>query len=370
MTAIEISFTDEQTALRDGVRSFLADVKAEIARSRDRHGADPAKRTWRRITSELELTGLPIAADLGGSEASWVEVCLTVEEMGRVLYAGPYFSTVCLATSLLLAADSAASSTLLGQIAAGAITATTVFTPAFGLGGPPLDLRITGDEWLISGETGPVIDGATADVVLAAVIVDDAVRVIAFNRAQDGVVVEEMRPFDLGRPVATLMLNTVRCRPICDHGMQRAALDSALARSQVALSCEQVGGMQTCLDMAVGYAKERVQFGRPIGSFQAIKHKCADMVVRVDCARALAYEAAVALSADLTPSTKALVNATKVFCTDAYMQCAADNIQIHGAIAFTWEHDAHRFYRRAIATNALLGSPDQHRSQLADYLLD
>jgi len=170
------------------------------------------------------------------------------------------------------------------------------------------------------------------------------------------------------RKVAALEFADTPARLIADEGAAAEILERTLRLAAVALAAEQVGAAQKCLDMSVEYAKLRVQFGRPIGSFQAIKHKCADMLLEVESARSAAYYAAWA-AADGSDELPLLASLAKAYCSDAFANAATENIQIHGGIGFTWEHDAHLYYRRAKSTEQFLGSPSEHRELLAQRLL-
>jgi alkylation response protein AidB-like acyl-CoA dehydrogenase len=349
MRALELALSEDQAAMRDAIAGFLAG-------SRDRG--------WSRVTEELELTGLAVPEALGGTGATWMEVCIALEEMGRASYAGPYLSTVGLAQSLLMA--TAGGEDLLRDSVSGRVTASVALTPAFGGAPSPLAAHEGDRGWTLSGATGPVLDGATAAVVLAALPDAHGTAVFGVDPRGTGAVVAGLESFDVDRSLARLTLDEAPCRRI--GGVPPGALEAALMRARVALACEQVGGLQACLEAAVAYAGARRQFGRAIGSFQAIKHRCADMLVAVESARALADEAVEAVVAE-EPDAPLLVAAAAVFCSEAFLRCAGDCIQIHGAVGFTWEQGVHRFYRRAIAGRALLGSPHEHRTAIAAALL-
>jgi alkylation response protein AidB-like acyl-CoA dehydrogenase len=176
-----------------------------------------------------------------------------------------------------------------------------------------------------------------------------------------------MSALDLTRPLASITCTAAPARLVGADGGAAAALRVGRDLAMVCLAAEEVGGAQRCLDMAVDYAKTRVQFGRPIGSFQAIKHKCADMLVTVEAARSAAHYAAWAASEE-PPELPLAVSVASAYCADAFFSVAAENIQIHGGIGFTWEHDAHLFFRRAKSSQLLFGSPDSYRDRLADLV--
>jgi alkylation response protein AidB-like acyl-CoA dehydrogenase len=172
---------------------------------------------------------------------------------------------------------------------------------------------------------------------------------------------------DMTRKLARLEFSGVQARLLCPPGPAAEALARTLDLAVIALAAEQVGGSQRCLDMSVEYAKNRFQFGRPIGSFQAIKHKCADMLLDVESARSAAYFAAWA-AADSSPELPAVASLAKAYCSEAFFRTAGQNIQIHGGIGFTWEHDAHLYFKRAKSAELLFGDPVYHREQLVQRI--
>ena len=233
-----------------------------------------------------------------------------------------------------------------------------------------------GDSFVLDGTKTFVLDGHTADTLLVVVRTDEGsvgaegISLLVVDATAPGVSRRRLETMDMTRKQAEIVFSGVRVSPSALLGAEGAgweSLDDTIARAVVALAFEQVGGAQKCLDMSVEYAKARVQFGRPIGSFQAIKHKCADMLVDVESAKSAAYYAgwAVATGADDVAIAAPLA---KSFCSEAYFHCAAENIQIHGGIGFTWEHDAHLYFKRAKTDELLFGTPAQHRALLADRL--
>jgi alkylation response protein AidB-like acyl-CoA dehydrogenase len=364
MRAAEITLSADQEALRASIAGFLASTRRAVADP----GEDDAARTWRRIASELELTGLGTPETLGGS-GTWLEVCVALEEMGHASYPGPYLSTVGLAQSLLLAlVPSVDRDRLVAAIATGELVASLAPTVVYGAGTTELVARETPTGWTVSGEAGSVLDGGQAGVMLAVIAVGDGLSVFAIDPRSSGSTVKEAESLDIMRSVAAVSLSDVAATLLAAD-VPATALDLATARSQAALACEAAGGMQACLEETVAYIQQRRQFGRVIGSFQALKHMAAEMLVTVESARALAYEAAETVAGPADELDWLVVSAAKAFTAEAYAQVAGEAIQLHGAIGFTWEQGVHRFYRRALATRALLGGPHEHRDKIARALM-
>jgi alkylation response protein AidB-like acyl-CoA dehydrogenase len=346
---MHFAFTDEQEQLRRGARRFL-EAHAASARVRAVAASETGldAEAWRRIATELGWPALVVPEAYGGAGLGMVELVAILEETGRVLLPTPFFATSALATSVLLACgDEAARAELLPPIAEGALTATLAWPGAVDVRGGKLYGRIA-----------QVVDGATADRILVAS--GDGVHVVA--GADAGLTRRALPTQDRTRRLAELTFEGVAARAI------GGGLDVALAHANVALAAEQLGGAQRCLEMAVDYAKTRVQFGRAIGSFQAIKHKCADLFVAVESARSAVYWAA-AVAAQGAPELPLAAATARATASEAFYKCAAENIQIHGGIGFTWEHDAHLFFRRARAGMTLLGDVAAQRERVATAIL-
>jgi alkylation response protein AidB-like acyl-CoA dehydrogenase len=377
---MRFAFTEEQEALRRTVRQFLSlcsspdRVRAAMATEA---GFDPE--IWGRIAAELGLTSLIIPEAHGGAGLGHVELALVMEEMGRALLCAPFFSTVALAANALVLADSGAKADeILAAIAAGSATATLAYTEANGRWDARAVEAIaarSASDYLITGVKTHVIDGHTADWILVAARAPgtsgaEGVSLFVVPGRAGGVDRRPLPTMDATRKQAEIRLDRVRVPAsslVGGEGRGWSVIAETLDLACVALSAEQVGGMQRCLDMAVDYAKVRVQFGRPIGSFQAIKHKCADMLLRTESARSAAYYAGWA-AATSAPDRAAAAATAKAYCSDAYFFCAAENIQIHGGIGFTWEHDAHLYFKRARASEALLGDAAYHRERVMEEI--
>jgi alkylation response protein AidB-like acyl-CoA dehydrogenase len=369
---VNFAFSEEQEELRRTVRAFLEDKSpsAEVRRLMEtEEGYDPA--VWEQMGSQLGLQGLAIPEEYGGSGYSYVELIVVLEEMGRALLAAPYFSTVALAANAILhSGDDAAKKELLGGIASGETIATLALTEDSGrwdAEGITATATKSGDGYTIDGHKMFVLDGHTANLIIVAAKTGDNVSLFTVAGDADGLTRTALATMDQTRKQARLEFSGTPAKLLGTEGEGWPVLSRVLDLAAVALAAEQVGGAQKCLEMSVDYAKVRVQFGRPIGSFQAIKHKCADMLLEVESAKSAAYYAGWA-AAELNDELPTVASLAKAYCSDAYFHAAAENIQIHGGIGFTWEHDAHLYFKRAKSSQLLLGDPTYHRELLAQRI--
>jgi alkylation response protein AidB-like acyl-CoA dehydrogenase len=369
---MDLRFTEEQEQLRALVRRFCEErspesaVRAQMVTDR---GWDPE--VWRRMASELGLPGLIVPEELGGAGLGGVELGIAMEEMGRALLCAPFFSSVALAANALLASgDALAQKEYLPAIASGERVATLAFAePGAGweVARTELRARRAASGWQLDGVKTPVTDGAHADLVLVTARTESGVSLFAVDGASRGLVRRTLPPLDLTRKLARLELTGVPARLVGGEGQALAGLERALDRAAAALAAEQVGGAQRCLELAVDYAKQRLQFGRPIGSLQAIKHKCADTLCGVETARSAALHAAHTWGASADELGIA-ASMAKAWCSEVYFQAAATCLQIHGGIGFTWENPTHLYLKRAKSSMLLLGDPVHHRDRLARAL--
>jgi alkylation response protein AidB-like acyl-CoA dehydrogenase len=369
---VNFAFTADQEELRGTLRRFFASKSpvSEVRRlAETADGYDPL--VWKQMAEQLGLQGLAIPEQYGGSGFTAVELSIVFEEMGRALVCAPYFSSVGLASQLLLALDDDdAKGRWLPAIADGSLIATVAVTEDDGVWG--LDhvgtaATESGGTWTLDGSKMFVVDGHIAGLLLVVARAGDGLAVFAVEGGQPGVTRTSLSVLDVTRKLARVEFRGATARRVGPDGDATAAISRALDAALAALAAEQAGGAARCLDMAVDYAKTRVQFGRPIGSFQAIKHKCADMLVRVESAKSASYYAAWS-AADGTGELPVAAALAKAYCADAYFHVAAENIQIHGGIGYTWEHDAHLYFRRAKSSQLLFGDPRYHRSRLADVV--
>jgi len=369
---VNFAFSEEQEELRNIVRQFL-DAKSPEAAVREQmeteKGYDDA--VWSQMSEQLGLQSLIVPEEFGGSGYSYVELIVVLEEMGRSLLCAPYFSTVVLgANTLIHSGDDAAKAAHLPGIASGETIATLAFTEPNGRwdeSGIEATAVADGDSFKITGTKSFVLDGHVADLVLVAARTAAGVSLFAVQGDAAGLTRTSLSTMDQTRKQAKLDFDGVSGTLIGTDGGGWDVLSTVLDLAAVALAAEQVGGAQKCLDMAVEYAKVRVQFGRPIGSFQAIKHKCADMLLEVESAKSAAYYAGWCAS-EMNDELPSVASLAKAYCSDAYFHAAAENIQIHGGIGFTWEHPAHLYFKRAKSSELLFGDPTYHRELLAQRI--
>jgi len=369
-----LGVTAEQEDLRASVRRFLAD-RAPISAVRElmetTDGVDPA--VWKQAGEQLGLQGIAIPEEYGGAGFSFAEQAIVLEELGAALYGGPYLaSAVLAATALLASSDEGAKKAYLPGIASGELVATLAFTEEDGSWDPDsvrLAASRDGDGWRLDGRKSFVLDGHTAGLILVVARTADelslfAVPADAVSAGTGGLTRAALPTLDQTRKLARLDFAGVPAQLVGAVGDGAAVLGRVLDVAAIAQAAEQLGGAQRALDMAVDYLKVRHQFGRPIGSFQALKHRCADLLLEVESLRsAVQYAAAaVAENSDEIPVVASLV---KAYASDVYFHVAAENIQLHGGIGFTWEHDAHLYFKRAKASELFLGDAAYHREHLA-----
>ncbi|GGK96796.1 acyl-CoA dehydrogenase family protein [Streptomyces flaveus] len=366
---MDFAFSDEQEELRRTVRAFLADTspETEIRRLMETpEGFDRA--VWRRMGSELGLQGLAIPEEYGGAGCGPVEVGVVMEELGRALTCTPFLASAVLATTAALrCADEEARKRLLPGLAAGELVATLALTEdsaRWDAEGVRLTARESKGSWLLTGQKMFVLDGATADVVLTVARTGDGIGVFWVDGDAAGLTREPLPTMDPTRRQARLDYHDVRATRLRTHGDGWDLVSEVLDHAAVALAAEQVGAAGRALDMAVEYAKVRHQFGRPIGSFQAMKHLLADVLLEVESARAAAHYALLAAESG-DPELPAAASLAKAFCSDTCLQATEQNIQVHGGIGFTWEHPAHLYLKRAKTSQLLFGDPAYHRELLA-----
>ena len=387
------AWTDEQRDLRDAVRGLLAHQQRRAPGD-----GDDGRPLWQRLCGEIGVAGLAIPQRYGGAGAGPVETHIVMEELGRGLTCSPLLGSGVLAAQALLASgDAAACERLLPAIADGSAVAALAWTGEAGRWDPgeaAYDARLTrparpghsdarltrparsphGDDrltrpgWELDGEAHYVLDGDRADVLLAAARAPDGIALFEVDPRQLGVTRRAVTTMDTSRRLAVVRLDGAAGRPV-GSGPADAALARARDLACVALSAEQVGAAQRALELTVAYTQVRVQFGRPIGSFQALQHRMADLYVLVESARSLSYAAAsaAAVGADDLGLRAA---AAKAYCSETLTRVAGEMIQLHGAIGITWEHDAHRYFKRAHGAAHLFGRPSGHVARIAAAVID
>lgn len=370
----EFVFTDEQAQLRSAVRRFCADHFDEQTVRRLMESEPPVDRAvWGRLGSELGVLGLSVPESDGGAGGTLVDQAVAVEELGAALACGPVFGTVFLAIPALVAASAGpVRDELLAELVEGRRTAAFAVTDRAGTFDPSA-LAVTavraGAGHILTGDVERVVDGGSADDLLVAAHGEDGVTLHAVDATGPGVRRTTLATLDPTRPQATIEFRDAPARPVSGPDEAHRVITHALQVGSALLAAEQVGAGQHLLNLSVGYAKSRLQFGRQIGSFQAVKHKLADLLVDLEHARSTAYHAAWALT-DGSDDPALAASIAQATCSAALLRIAKDTIQVHGGIGFTWEHQAHLYFKRASTDAALLGGAEQHRSRVADLVLD
>jgi acyl-CoA dehydrogenase len=365
-TSAPFAVSDEQRALRDAVADLMtrhsseAQVRTLMATDT---GLDP--KVWQDLAA-MGLTGLLITEEYGGAGAGPVEMGIAMEEMGRVLLVSPFLSTAVLVPSLLAeAGDAAECAAVLPRIAAGELIATVAFAEDDSARLPATiatSAGAIGDAWHVTGYKHFVLDGQSADLLYVLAGTDAGPAVFAVDAGAAGLDMTPLTTVDPTRKQCRLQFVDTPARLVGRLGAGVDVFTAALDRSAVALVSEQAGGARRAVEMATEYAKTRYQFGRAIGSFQAVKHMCADMLLEAESAVSAARFVAGSF-AERAPSRIADLALAQAYCSDAFVFVTATNIQVHGGIGFTWEHPAHLYLRRARSDAQLLGSPSWHRER-------
>lgn len=355
--------TEEQEELRSAVRGVLG-----------RHAGDAA---WRPLTRQIGVAGLAVPEEYGGAGCGAREVGVVMEELGRELSPVPYLGSAVLAVQALLASgDEAACARLLPGLASGTVVGALAWAERGSWDPAAVRAEATpgpGGSWRITGTKEHVLDGVRADVLLVAARARAGVSLFEVSGDGGGVKGEASVTMDSTRPQARLVLDGAEARLVGAEGDGDRALPRVLDLACTALAAEQVGAASRCLELTLAYARERIQFGRTIGSFQAVKHRLADAYVLVESARSAALGASFAAAADEAGPAGArellrLAAAAKSACSEAFSAVAGEMIQLHGGIGITWEHDAHRYFKRAHGSAQLFGPPAWHRARLATDL--
>jgi alkylation response protein AidB-like acyl-CoA dehydrogenase len=351
-------------ALRDSVRGLLA-----------RHPEPGGLALWRRLCTEIGVAGLAIPERFGGAGAGPAEVGAVQEELGRVLADTPMLGSAVLATGVLLAAgDEAACERLLPGLADGSQVAALAWTTSAGRWDPDeVASRATAtaeEEWRIDGEAHYVLDGDRATVLLVPALVGDGIGLFEVRPDARGVTVIPATTIDQTRNLATVVLAGAPGQRIGEGaGLHGVSLARPRDLACIALAAEQVGAAARALEVTVEYTKTRVQFGRPIGSFQTLQHRMADLHVLVQAATSVARAAAEAARQD-APDLALRAATAKAYCSEALQDVTAEMLQLHGAIAMTWEYEAHRYFKRAHGAAMLLGTPAAHVDRIAAAIID
>ena len=352
---MEFELSADERALRDAARAFL-ERQAPIGYARAMMDDERGYRddVWQQMAG-LGWMGLPFPEDAGGVGLGFSSLAILLAEMGRVVLPGPYFPTVVLAGLAILEAGSPAQrKDLLPAISAGELTMTAALT------GGEVEARPDGGRFVLDGTARYVMDGATADRIVV------AAAGALFVPEGPGLSATPVALMDATRKAAHVHFTDAPAERLGDAGDARA-LQRILDRACVGIAAEMLGGAERVVELAVDYAKQRIQFDRPIGSFQAVKHRAADMLLDVESLRNAVSYAAWAIERD-HPDASLAASMAKAYASDAYRRVAASGIQVHGGIGFTWEHDMHLYFKRAKASEAAFGSADDHRERMAGLL--
>ncbi|MER5177313.1 acyl-CoA dehydrogenase family protein [Streptomyces sp. NPDC002896] len=357
-----LSETEEQRELRTVLRDFFTeasgpeDVRKHLATPR---GHDEA--LWARMAGEIGVHGLAIPDEYGGSGFTFAELAVALEESGRALCCAPLLPTVVLAGyALLNSGDRQACERYLPRIADGTLTATVA---GFHDDEPLISAERGASGWVLRGAAGFVLDGAGADLIVVRARTTDGPRLFACEPNGDTCTRTPRRVLDETRRQALVEFRGAPATPVGDSGEVTATLDAGRA----ALAAEQIGGSGHALDATVEFVAQRQQFGRPIGSFQAVKHRLADVLVVLEAARS-ASSYATACVATASPQLPVAASAAAAVCSETFRLATAEYVQLHGGIGFTWEHPAHLYVRRARSSEVLFGTADRHRARLAELI--
>jgi len=369
---MNFDFSDDQKQLRDQARKFLAEKCPPKAVRTVLDGKEPYDRELWKGLAEMGFLGVAIPEVYGGAGAGHLELCVISEEMGRALAPVPFSSTVYLAAeAILLAGSEAQKQKWLPAIAAGEAIGTLALFE--GKGNPsPQGIKLSAVGGSLNGVKKPVPDGAIADFAIVAARTGPGERetdiaLFLVDLKAGGVEAKTLTNLDPSRGQAELTFKNCKAEPLGAAKQDWAILTQVLDRAAVLMAFEQVGGADRALEMGRDYALDRIAFGRPIGSFQAVKHLLADMYVSATLARSNCYYGAWALSTNASELPEAAA-AARISATQAFQHCAKNNIQVHGGMGFTWEFDCHMYYRRANATALGLGSLSYWEDQLIDRM--
>jgi alkylation response protein AidB-like acyl-CoA dehydrogenase len=361
----------EQAELRATLRRLFGGPSACLARPEPDGDSYYDEKLWGVLAGEIGLCGLSLPERYGGSGYTRADRAAALHEMGRCLLPSPFLASAVLAAETLLATgDEDVLAGLLPGLATGTTLAAVAYQETPGADGRPVCAVRDGTGWLLTGSRSFVLDGSQADLILVPAGTESGSALFAVDTAAArGLSRRPMRTLDPSRPQARLDFAATPGRLAGPVGAGTHAVRQGLAHATIALAAEQVGGAERCLEAAVEYAGMRRQFGRPIGSFQAIKHKCADLLILVESARSAArYAASVSSGPGGEEGLYPAAALAGAYCSTAYFTVAAENIQIHGGIGFTWEHHAHLYFRRAKASEVMFGTPAEHRAVLARHL--
>jgi alkylation response protein AidB-like acyl-CoA dehydrogenase len=362
---VKFSFSSEQEEFRSNVRRLLADRSPTKEVRRLMETDDGYERdAWGAINSALGLTAIRIPEAYDGYGLNFGDQCIVLEEMGRALLCAPYFATAVLAAGAIInAGTEAEKQALLPGIASGETTATLAWVEDNGrwdAEGTMLTATAKGGDIVLNGHKSYVVDGHTADAIVVLARASQGLSLFTVERDAPGLVRRALKSMDPTRKFARLEFNSVAARPLGPAGAAAGPFARTMIEAAVCLANEMVGGAERLREDALAYAMMRMQFGKPIASFQSMKHKHADMLLEVELAKSAAYYAAASLD-DGDNDATANAHLAKACASDAYIQTAIHAVQIHGGIGFTWDNDTHLWFKRAKSSEVLLGDAAYHR---------
>jgi alkylation response protein AidB-like acyl-CoA dehydrogenase len=376
---MDFGFSEEQEMLRSSARDFLAkEAPMTYVRKMMEDEVGFTGDLWKKM-ADLGWMGLILPEDYGGSGLDFVDLIVVLEEMGRLVLPGPFFSTVVLGSVALLEGGSdALKRALLPKLATGDLKVTLAQLEPSGrwdADGIQLAAKADGGGFVLSGTKLFVPDAHVADQMVVAARTPgskgaDGISLFLVDARAPGITTTQLKTMDQTRSLGEVVLKDVRVpadRVLGTVGGGWALLDRVIDRGKVGLCAEMCGGAQRVLEMSVDYAKVREQFGKPIGSFQAIQHKCANMLVEVESSKSVTYYAAWAVANDVAEAPLAAAMA-KAYCSDAYRHVSGEGIQIHGGIGFTWEHDMHIYFKRAKSSEVTFGDATWNRELVAQHI--
>jgi alkylation response protein AidB-like acyl-CoA dehydrogenase len=375
---MDFGFSEEQEMLRSSARDFLAkEAPMTYVRKMMEDEVGFTGDLWKKM-ADLGWMGLILPEQYGGSGLDFVDLIVVLEEMGRVVLPGPFFSTVVLGGVALLEGGSELKQALLPKLASGDLKVTLAQlepTGRWDADGIQLAAKADGGGFVLTGTKLFVPDAHVADEMVVAARTPgskgrDGISLFLVDARAAGITTTQLKTMDQTRKLAEVVLKDVRVpadRVLGKVGGGWALLDRIVDRGKVGLCAEMCGGAQRVLEMSVDYAKVREQFGKPIGSFQAIQHKCANMLVEVESSKSVTYYAAWAVANDVAEAPLAAAMA-KAYCSDAYRHVSGEGIQIHGGIGFTWEHDMHIYFKRAKSSEVTFGDATWNRELVAQHI--
>ncbi len=371
---MDFGFNDEQEMLRQSARGVLEkECPTTLVRRlmEDDRGFDPA--LWKKM-AELGWMGLVLPEEYGGSALNYVDLVLVLEEMGRVVLPSPFIWTMIFAEAMKRAGSDAQKSALLPKIATGDLVATLAWlepSASWDASSITLAARPSDVGFVLNGVKLFINDGHVADYLLVAARTggsgEEGITLFVLDRNRAGIAGTPLKTMDQTRKLAEIRFTDVKATSadiVGEVGKGWKTLSQIIDRGKVMLAAEMVGGAQKVLDMTVEYAKVRVQFGRPIGSFQAVQHKCANMMIDVEGAKSAVYYAAWAVSNDV-PDGPVAAAVAKAAASDAFRRVSAEGIQLHGGIGFTWDHDLHLYFKRAKSSEFTFGDATYNRELMA-----